>query len=108
MLAFLTAALTTQVYPGRYPALMGQARGHGHALFALAARNGLLIGWYVVAIHRLAKHGAPLGRLEAGAGTLPGPYCPCGRAAIGREPLTGVGPGCQSRLSPGDLNVEAQ
>jgi hypothetical protein len=45
MFAFLTAALTTEVHPYLYPALMGQAPGHGRALLALVARNALLIGW---------------------------------------------------------------
>lgn len=76
LLAFLTAALTTEVYPHLYPALMRQEGGHSHALIALAARNGLLIGWYVLAVRRLMKQRAPLARLEAGAGTLPGPILP--------------------------------
>ena len=76
MLAFLTAALTTEVYPHLYPALMRQEGGHSHAVIALAARNGLLIGWYVMAIRRLTKQPAPLSRLEAGAGTLSGPILP--------------------------------
>jgi hypothetical protein len=45
-------------------------------LLALAARNALLVGWYVVAISRLAKQSTPWRRLEAGAGTLPGPILP--------------------------------
>jgi hypothetical protein len=49
MLGFSTAALTTEVYPYLYPALMNQAPGHDCALLALTARNALLIGWYVVA-----------------------------------------------------------
>jgi hypothetical protein len=76
MLAFLTAALTTEVYPYLYPALMNQVPGQDRALFALAARNTLLIGWYVVAVLRLAKQSAAHRRLEAGAGTLPGPILP--------------------------------
>jgi hypothetical protein len=48
----------------------------GHALLALAARNALLVGWCVVAVSRLAKQSAPWRRLEAGAGTLPGPILP--------------------------------
>jgi hypothetical protein len=76
MLAFLTAALTTEVYPFLYPALMDQAPGNGRAILALAARNALLIGWYVMAVRRLAKQSGPPRRLEAGAGTLPGPILP--------------------------------
>jgi hypothetical protein len=76
-LAFLTAALTTQVYPDLYPALMDQTSGNGHALLVLAARrNALLIGWYVLAVWRLAKQSTPWRRLEGGAGTLPGPILP--------------------------------
>ena len=76
LLAFLTAALTTEVYPQLYPALMGQGKGADHALFTLAARNLLLIGWYVMAIRHLAKQLGPRGRLEAGAGNLAGPILP--------------------------------
>ena len=76
MLAFLTAALTTEIYPYLYPALMDQASGNGRAILALAARNALLIGWYVTAVRRLAKQSTPRSRLDCGAGTLPGPILP--------------------------------
>ncbi len=76
LLAFLTAALTTEVYPHLYPALMGQEKGGGHALLVLAARNVLLIGWYVMAIRHLAKQRGPHRRLEAGTGSLAGPILP--------------------------------
>jgi hypothetical protein len=93
MLVFLTAALTTEVYPYLYPTLMGQAPGHGRALLVLVARNALLIGWYVVAVRRRAKQSTPRRRLQCGAGTLPGPHpSPAAKARSAAWPLTGVGP----------------
>jgi hypothetical protein len=79
-LALLTAGLTSEVFPGRYFALMDQAPGHGRAVIALAARNALLIGWYAAVILRLAKQRLPAHRLDGGASTLPGPLLPLRRS----------------------------
>jgi hypothetical protein len=108
MLAFLTAALTTEIYPHLYPALMAQAPGHGHALVALATRNALLVGWYVTAVRRLAKQESAVHRLEGGAGTLHGPILPVRPSGERRRAVDG-GPARVSESGPsGDLDVEAQ
>jgi hypothetical protein len=82
LLAFLTAALTTQVYPHLFAALSGYEPGRGRALAVLVLRNALLFGWYVHALHSLAKQEAPARRLVGGDRTLQGlvlPLRPSGR-----------------------------
>jgi len=80
--AFLTAALTTQVYPHLFAALAGWEPGRDRALAALLVRNALLAGWYVYALSSMAKQGASSHRLRGGERTLQGlvlPLRPSGR-----------------------------
>jgi hypothetical protein len=79
LLAILTAVLTTEIYPYLYPALMDQAPGHARAVLELAARNALLVGWYVVAIRRLAGEPARAWRPAAEGRALHGPILPLRR-----------------------------
>jgi len=114
VLAFLTAALTTEVYPAGFNALAGWEPGHGRALVTLTARNALLIGWYATALYRLfprrvrsgveaPKQFRPIRRLGGG------PILPLrpARSPV-LAPLTPVGASVRVGPSSGDLDLEAQ
>jgi Glycosyltransferase family 87 len=53
------SVLTSAIYPYWWPALLHQDPGHLAALAAILTRNGLLLGFYVLFLRRLARPGAP-------------------------------------------------